>query len=94
MIHGSKTSNFKYNSHGENNYRSRDGLIFNRSNSPRSQFSTSGDNKEALDAVFNGKPFFAPTNTEILVQEGNHAFFHCAVHNIGNQTVSINILIF
>ena len=58
--------------------------------SPRSAFSTIRDSKENSPADFYGKPFFGPTNTEVLVQEGSHAFFHCAVHNIGNQTVGIS----
>ena len=41
---------------------------------------------------FYGKPFYGKTTTDVIVQEGNHAFFHCLVHNLGNQTVSIQIL--
>jgi len=37
---------------------------------------------------FYGKPFYGKTTTDVIVQEGNHAFFHCLVHNLGNQTVS------
>ena len=36
---------------------------------------------------FYGKPFFGKSRTEVVVQEGSHAFFHCNVHNLGNQTV-------
>ena len=39
---------------------------------------------------FYGKPFYGKTTTDVIVQEGNHAFFHCLVHNLGNQTVSTN----
>ncbi len=35
-----------------------------------------------------GRPYFGQTNTDVFVQEGGHAFFHCAVHNLGNSTVS------
>ena len=38
---------------------------------------------------FYGKPFYGKTTTDVIVQEGSHAFFHCLVHNLGNQTVSI-----
>ena len=54
---------------------------------PRTDFSTSGDNKDVPGSDFYGAPYFGQTNTEVLVQEGNHAFFHCPVHNIRNQTV-------
>ena len=37
---------------------------------------------------FYGKPFYGKTTTDVIVQEGSHAFFHCLVHNLGNQTVS------
>ena len=39
---------------------------------------------------FYGKPFYGKTTTDVIVQEGNHAFFHCLVHNLGNQTVSVS----
>ena len=59
---------------------------------PRYDFSTSGlQDLNSGPVDFYGKPFFGPTNTDVLVQEGNHAFFHCAVHNIGNQTVNNKI---
>ena len=38
---------------------------------------------------FYGKPFYGKTTTDVIVQEGSHAFFHCLVHNLGNQTVSL-----
>ena len=38
---------------------------------------------------FYGKPFYGKTTTDVIVQEGSHAFFHCLVHNLGNQTVRI-----
>jgi len=34
------------------------------------------------------QPYFGRGQKEIIVQEGQHAFFHCAVHNLGNSTVS------
>jgi len=34
------------------------------------------------------RPYFGRGQTEVIVQEGHHAFFHCAVHNLGNSTVS------
>ena len=36
---------------------------------------------------FYGKPFYGKTTTDVIVQEGSHAFFHCLVHNLGNKTV-------
>ena len=57
---------------------------------PRTDFSTSGDNNDVPGSDFYGAPYFGQTNTEVLVQEGNHAFFHCPVHNIRNQTVRKN----
>ena len=40
-----------------------------------------------------GQPFFGKVgggkgSTDVMVQQGSHAFFHCVVHNVGNQTVS------
>jgi len=34
------------------------------------------------------QPYFGRGQKEVIVQEGQHAFFHCAVHNLGNSTVS------
>ena len=49
-----------------------------------------GDNPDhgGGGSSFYGNPFFGKTNTQVLVQEGSHAFFHCPVHNLGNQTVN------
>jgi len=46
------------------------------------------DDEDDNSAAVYGHPFFGKTNTQVLVQEGSHAFFHCPVHNVGNQTVS------
>ncbi len=45
-----------------------------------------GANSSPYD--FYGKPFYGKTTTDVIVQEGSHAFFHCLVHNLGNQTVN------
>ena len=56
---------------------------------PKVAFSTSiGSKDDTSGNDFYGAPYFGQTNTEVLVQEGNHAFFHCPVHNIRNQTVT------
>ena len=34
-------------------------------------------------------PSFGNTQTKVVVQEGSHAFFHCAVHNLANRTVRL-----
>jgi hypothetical protein len=36
------------------------------------------------------RPFFGPTETQVVAQDGAHAYFHCQVSNIANQTVSNN----
>ena len=49
------------------------------------------EEREAMNSSpydFYGKPFYGKTTTDVIVQEGSHAFFHCLVHNLGNQTVS------
>ena len=89
MLRGSSGVKPRYTKYDEVPYRTRKMAISNTPNSPWSAFSTDRDTKEISAADFYGKPFFGPTNTEVLVQEGSHAFFHCAVHNIGNQTVGI-----
>ena len=56
---------------------------------PKVAFSTSiGSKDDTSGNDFYGAPYFGQTNTEVLVQEGNHAFFHCPVYNIRNQTVT------
>lgn len=60
---------------------STDGLMERTERSARPQA-----NSSPYD--FYGKPFYGKTTTDVIVQEGSHAFFHCLVHNLGNQTVS------
>eukprot|EP00095_Tigriopus_kingsejongensis_P001091 maker-scaffold193_size270907-snap-gene-1.19 protein:Tk01091 transcript:maker-scaffold193_size270907-snap-gene-1.19-mRNA-1 annotation:"Neurotrimin" len=84
-----------------NNHRQRGGirneLLPHRLKNPfpihrnkRKVPSGSKANEKADEEPYNfyGRPFFAKTQTDVLVQEGSHAFFHCIVHNLGNQTVS------
>lgn len=33
-------------------------------------------------------PYFGQTETQVKIQQGDVAFFHCTVYNVGNQTVS------
>ncbi len=38
---------------------------------------------------FISRPYFGEQETDIVVQQGEVAFFNCHVHNLANQTVSI-----
>ena len=87
MIHGSKAAKSRYSNYGRNHYKMNIGETQDVLHGPRTDFSTSGNNKDVPGSDFYGAPYFGQTNTEVLVQEGNHAFFHCPVHNIRNQTV-------
>ena len=87
MIHGSQVVRSKYSNHGRSPYRMNIDKPLDVLHGPRTDFSTFGENKEVPGSDFYGTPYFGQTNTEVLVQEGNHAFFHCPVHNIRNQTV-------
>ncbi|CAB4062714.1 unnamed protein product [Lepeophtheirus salmonis] len=62
------------------------GLLYLQEKNPLRHF-TREINKKS-DFAFYGKPFYGKTVTDVVVQEGSHAFLHCVVHNLGNQTVS------
>ena len=89
MSHGNnyKKSESVYRENGSK--RSFVDAISDTPDKPKVAFSTSiGSKDDTSGNDFYGAPYFGQTNTEVLVQEGNHAFFHCPVHNIRNQTVS------
>ena len=63
-------------------------LLFTDGQMYRGEREASAAMNSASPYDFYGKPFYGKTTTDVIVQEGSHAFFHCLVHNLGNQTVS------
>ena len=88
MIHGRKSGTS--GQHGYRRYSNKNefNYIMNIKHGPWAEPSTLKNENGVSGNSFYGTPYFGETNTEVLVQEGNHAFFHCPVHNIRNQTVS------
>ena len=88
MIHGRKSGTS--GQHGYRRYSNKNEFndIMNIKHGPWAEPSTLKNENGVSSNSFYGTPYFGETNTEVLVQEGNHAFFHCPVHNIRNQTVS------
>ena len=90
MSHGSKYQKSEYTHRERSSRRFYGDAVSDTVQKPKVAFSTSISSKDDLPGSdFYGAPYFGQTNTEVLVQEGNHAFFHCPVHNIRNQTVLI-----
>ena len=90
MNHGSKYTKSEHISRDRSYNRFSDVAFSDTLAKPKVAFSTSiGSKDDTSGSDFYGAPYFGQTNTEVLVQEGNHAFFHCPVHNIRNQTVTI-----
>ena len=90
MSHGSKYQQSEYTYRDRSIHRFYGDAVSDTVQKPKVAFSTSIGSKDDLPGSdFYGAPYFGQTNTEVLVQEGNHAFFHCPVHNIRNQTVTI-----
>ena len=87
LIRGSKVGNLEYIKREENSYRNYWDEKHRDLEGPRAEHSTSSDSKDVSSSDFYGTPYFGQTNTAVLVQRGSHAFFHCPVHNIRNQTV-------
>ena len=63
-------------------------LLFTDGQMYRGEREASAAMNSASPYDFYGKPFYGKTTIDVIVQEGSHAFFHCLVHNLGNQTVS------
>ena len=88
MNHGNKYKNSEYMYRDRISHRVYGDAVSDTLDRPKVAFSTSiGSKEDSPGSDFYGAPYFGQTTTEVLVQEGNHAFFHCPVHNIRNQTV-------